>query len=386
MRNSLPGAAPTTAAGGSEIIHFGRGGLRRLTAEPIAEPRTHTPLSDHMMQMLEREVVGDGKVDMRAGGASSPQGVHGPAAAHQPVRSQARHVHVAQPRAAPSAMAPQHHLLPDLPESFICAISHDMMHDPVVCADGHSYERKAIETWLEEHSTSPATGAHLPNKTLLPNHALRNSIQESLERTDSHKQHREEAAWEADALKTARLTGEDVTPQEVDHEGSAPQPQRPDGGFNGDDRHRRRRPRLKQSQPTRACRDGVQGTVENGNGPIGDGTADNCTDPGGRLTRVRRGNERRARMGLIAAGFLFLIAACLRLHGWPTLQPAPRSTTTTTTPVVQLETASLRPRPAPSRGARGISEDAARKILSRMRRRDEELMKKVHERLRPRGQ
>ncbi len=31
------------------------------------------------------------------------------------------------------------------------------MRDPVVCADGHSYERAVIEEWLQDHDTSPLT-------------------------------------------------------------------------------------------------------------------------------------------------------------------------------------------------------------------------------------
>ena len=45
-------------------------------------------------------------------------------------------------------------------------------------ADGHSYEREAITQWLLIHDTSPSTNAQLPNTTLAPNHALRNSIEE----------------------------------------------------------------------------------------------------------------------------------------------------------------------------------------------------------------
>ena len=54
------------------------------------------------------------------------------------------------------------------------------MRDPVTCSDGHSYERAHIELWLRSHTTSPVTGADLPELTLLPNHALRNSIEEWL--------------------------------------------------------------------------------------------------------------------------------------------------------------------------------------------------------------
>ena len=33
------------------------------------------------------------------------------------------------------------------------------MVDPVIAADGHSYERKAIEAWLHQHSVSPVSQA-----------------------------------------------------------------------------------------------------------------------------------------------------------------------------------------------------------------------------------
>lgn len=52
------------------------------------------------------------------------------------------------------------------------------MKDPVSTPDGHCYERDAITHWLRTHDTSPATGVQLPVKTLTPNHALRNAIEE----------------------------------------------------------------------------------------------------------------------------------------------------------------------------------------------------------------
>ena len=43
---------------------------------------------------------------------------------------------------------------------------------------GHTYERAAIERWLESNQTSPLTGALLASRELKPNHALRKSIEE----------------------------------------------------------------------------------------------------------------------------------------------------------------------------------------------------------------
>jgi len=52
------------------------------------------------------------------------------------------------------------------------------MHDPVVLSDGHTYERRHIERWLETHSTSPVSGVQLAQKIVFSNHALRNAIEE----------------------------------------------------------------------------------------------------------------------------------------------------------------------------------------------------------------
>lgn len=51
------------------------------------------------------------------------------------------------------------------------------MIDPVVCEDGHSYERGAVEAWLRNHDTSPMSNVRLGSKLVVPNHALRNSIE-----------------------------------------------------------------------------------------------------------------------------------------------------------------------------------------------------------------
>ena len=64
------------------------------------------------------------------------------------------------------------------PPSFLCPIMSELMRDPVTCTDGHSYERSNISRWLSEHDTSPITGTALKSASLIPNHALRNAIQD----------------------------------------------------------------------------------------------------------------------------------------------------------------------------------------------------------------
>ena len=59
------------------------------------------------------------------------------------------------------------------PPEVMCPITTEVMREPVFTADGHTYERAAIEEWLERKSSSPLTGEPLAHKHLTPNHALR---------------------------------------------------------------------------------------------------------------------------------------------------------------------------------------------------------------------
>ena len=45
----------------------------------------------------------------------------------------------------------------EVPSEFMCPITKQLMEDPVICSDGHSYERNAIEDWLVKHDKSPMT-------------------------------------------------------------------------------------------------------------------------------------------------------------------------------------------------------------------------------------
>lgn len=53
------------------------------------------------------------------------------------------------------------------------------MENPHIAADGFSYEREAIEEWLNMgRDTSPLTNLKLKHKFLIPNHTLRSLIQD----------------------------------------------------------------------------------------------------------------------------------------------------------------------------------------------------------------
>jgi hypothetical protein len=51
-----------------------------------------------------------------------------------------------------------------------------VLREPVLCADGHTYERAAVTDWLATHDTSPLTGEPLAHTQLVPNYALRSII------------------------------------------------------------------------------------------------------------------------------------------------------------------------------------------------------------------
>ena len=65
----------------------------------------------------------------------------------------------------------------DAPEEYFCPISHELMCDPVMCLDGHTYERAQIEQWLSVHDTSPLTNVDLPSKLLVENRLVKQMIQ-----------------------------------------------------------------------------------------------------------------------------------------------------------------------------------------------------------------
>jgi hypothetical protein len=77
-------------------------------------------------------------------------------------------------RAASAAVKPSAKSLPPL---FVCPLTYDVMEDPVVAADGFTYERAAISRWLQVAQRSPMTNKPM-QRFLVPNHALRSSIQE----------------------------------------------------------------------------------------------------------------------------------------------------------------------------------------------------------------
>ncbi|CAL4886078.1 unnamed protein product [Urochloa decumbens] len=84
--------------------------------------------------------------------------------------------------AAASGAAPPSRSRPpldDVPAYFVCPILKEVMRDPQIAGDGFTYEAEAIREWLRGgHDTSPMTNLKLLTRKLVPNHALRDAIQQ----------------------------------------------------------------------------------------------------------------------------------------------------------------------------------------------------------------
>ena len=69
-----------------------------------------------------------------------------------------------------------------LAAALVCPLSPEIFQDPVIAADGHSYERREIEAWFSRGKrTSPKTNEELPNAFLVPNRHLKAMCQQFLD-------------------------------------------------------------------------------------------------------------------------------------------------------------------------------------------------------------
>ncbi|TMS06716.1 WD repeat, SAM and U-box domain-containing protein 1 [Larimichthys crocea] len=65
----------------------------------------------------------------------------------------------------------------EAPDEFLCPITRELMKDPVIAADGYSYERESIESWIRgKNKTSPMTNLPLQTTLLTPNRSLKTAI------------------------------------------------------------------------------------------------------------------------------------------------------------------------------------------------------------------
>jgi hypothetical protein len=112
-----------------------------------------------------------------------------------------------------------------VPDQLICPITGCPMMDPVVAADGHSYEREAILQWFTTSDISPMTGMHMPTTQVFPNFTLRQlseEVQAAATRRQQAKRrrHRRHSAAAAQATEQAPHAGDDLEDKAASSEGS----------------------------------------------------------------------------------------------------------------------------------------------------------------------
>lgn len=67
----------------------------------------------------------------------------------------------------------------NIPQDYLCPITQEIMTDPVIAADGQTYERESISEWLSRgNRRSPLNGSNLSNNVLIDNVILRKIIRE----------------------------------------------------------------------------------------------------------------------------------------------------------------------------------------------------------------
>lgn len=64
----------------------------------------------------------------------------------------------------------------EVPKSFICPISKNIMSEPVQDPEGNIYEKSEIIKWLKQIQISPITNNYLSDTQLIPNRALKDAI------------------------------------------------------------------------------------------------------------------------------------------------------------------------------------------------------------------
>ena len=67
------------------------------------------------------------------------------------------------------------------PFEFVCPITYEIFRDPVVAADGHTYEREAIEQWIRRRARSPVTNLPLASRDLVPNINMKKLVADFVE-------------------------------------------------------------------------------------------------------------------------------------------------------------------------------------------------------------
>jgi len=91
-------------------------------------------------------------------------------------------------------------------DEFLCPITQELLREPVVVSDGHTYEKTSIEKWLRTKNISPMTGDEMRDKNLTVNINLKKLIKDLIDEGGA-------GLYTTDLTNQSRLF--DVTPEKV---------------------------------------------------------------------------------------------------------------------------------------------------------------------------
>ena len=131
---------------------------------PMPEPKQRQPLQQHALPVLARPALLP-PVALRQQAPPSPH-----FALQQPSGSIAGSNDSAARIPDPALLAALH-----------CPLTGSLLQDPVLAADGHTYERSAVQAWLVAAggaaAVSPVTGRPLTSHALRTNHAVKQLLE-----------------------------------------------------------------------------------------------------------------------------------------------------------------------------------------------------------------
>jgi hypothetical protein len=74
----------------------------------------------------------------------------------------------------------------DIPHEFICPITRDIMNNPYIAEDGHTYQKEAIIEWFKKSNRSPSTNLNI-GSVLIKNIQLKQLITKWIEEKEAPK-------------------------------------------------------------------------------------------------------------------------------------------------------------------------------------------------------
>ena len=109
-----------------------------------------------------------------------------------------------------------------IPDEYLCPITLLLMRDPVMGADGRTYERTAITQWLQSNPNSPITRQPMTISSLKPNYALKSAIERFQARAAAPAPKPKAAAPKAATPRAVPRTPYEPVPQLIPALPSAP--------------------------------------------------------------------------------------------------------------------------------------------------------------------